>query len=526
MAFRYKFRTLSVTDEPRQVLDDIFPNGNSFGRALAGDALIRPWETVLGLLHFRGARCLLIQAGIRDPDFLEEHQAFYAKQHRPVSRKCVRLHAFALDAPDVSDEASVLEFLHAASNAPDAYLGFVTVRPLRHAPVGATIISPPPNRFPTVHDDFPVHIAGLEFKITGTPFLQQDNAVGACAQASIWMALRTLRRRQGNAAFSPAELTVAATRYLSTDRTFPGRSGLTIEQMLEAVRFAGHDPLHLTIPSGLDPHQRDNAVLQSSVPYIESGLPVIVALEHPSGGHAVVAIGLQASSTSARVATESHEVDSGQATLRYAPASNWIKELCIHNDNTGPYQRLGSGAPHYYMLEHATSLIVTLPDGIFTTAAEAELLAVRALVRASVFFAAAAKSPTAILPEIDFAFRTILCARHPFRRWALEDQTFDPVVRDRYRTHELPRYMWVIEIHDVTLYDPLSDGSCSRCGEIVLDASADPFHADALLFARVSKFLWPSLTGVEGLLLSEDDEGVEGMLTATADLGPTLKNVW
>jgi len=213
MAFRYKLRSITPQDDPRALLQEIHPPGNSFGEVLSGETRAPQWGAVISLLRHLGAKRLLIQYGIRDPDFLEEHQAFYAKQHRPVTRKCVRIHAFSLDIPipEITDEAAVLAFLDAAKAQDGSYIGFVTVRPLRHAPVGATIISPPASRMPAALDAFPVHIAGIEFSVTGTPFLQQDNAVGACAQASIWMALRTIRRRQGNVAYSPAELTVAAT---------------------------------------------------------------------------------------------------------------------------------------------------------------------------------------------------------------------------------------------------------------------------------------------------------------------------
>ena len=366
MAFRYKLRAITPQDDPQALLQEIYPSGNSFGEVLSGEGKALPWVAVIGLLKYHRANRLLIQHGIRDPDFLEEHQAFYAKQHRPVTRKCVRIHAFAIDVPipAESNEAAVLEFLDAAKASPDSYIGFVTVRPLRHAPVGATIITPPVSRQPNAYDDFPVHIAGIEFSVSGTPFLQQDSAVGACAQASIWMALRTLRKRQGNAAYSPAELTVAATRYISSDRTFPGRIGLTIEQMLEAIRFAGHDPLHLAIRNRITVEEKTEVVLRRAVPYVESGLPVIIGLAHPNGGHAVVAIGVQNSSAQVHDETVSHTQDEGKTTIIYTPSSAWTSALVIHNDNSGPYQKLGASPDGHYRLEHASSLIVPLPDGM------------------------------------------------------------------------------------------------------------------------------------------------------------------
>jgi hypothetical protein len=251
MGFRYLLRPLVPTDSAAALLQEVTESTKGSASALADGSRTAPWECVFAALIQAGAKTLLIQRGVRDPDFLEEHQAFYAKQHRPVSRSCIRIHAFSLSAPEYAagaDEANVLGFLDKAAGEAQCYLGFATIRPLRHAPVGASILAAPSAAEVTTADAFPVHIAGNAFEVVGAPFLQQDSAVGACAQASIWMALRTMRKRHGNAAFSPAELTVAATRYLANDRSFPGRQGLTVQQMLEAVRFAGHDPLHMQLP--------------------------------------------------------------------------------------------------------------------------------------------------------------------------------------------------------------------------------------------------------------------------------------
>lgn len=509
MVSRYRLRPFAPTDTAAHLLEQIFPKGKGSASALAGVAGRVPWETVVTHLRAIGAVTLLVQAGVRDPDFLEEHQAFYAKQHRGVLRSCVRVHAFKLPINEslaADSDDGILQYLDDALADASSYLGFVTIRPLRHAPVGATILVDVDGGGSTVFDDFPVHIAGNGFAVRGTPFLQQDNAVGACAQASIWMALRTIRRRQGNAAYSPAELTVAATRYLATDRSFPGRQGLTIQQMLEAVKFAGHDPLHLALRMPESPPADSQAVLCEALPYIESGLPVITALMSQHGGHAVVAIGRS---------VEPHQVvdyrrryRDGSITFEFLPSASFVSALVIHNDNSGPYLRLAPGDPRLngYCLEQTTSLIVTLPEGVFTTAAEAELLATRAIVLVSAIYTAPTGSPS--LPLTAFVLRPYLCTRHAFRRWAKGASLLSTEVGMRYRSHELPRYMWVIEIHDAAHYDPTDPSKQSRCGEVVLDASADPLHADGLIFARVTSQLWPGVSGIgAGMLFSEDESG-------------------
>lgn len=533
MAFRYEVRPLLAADTAESVLAAAIPAQRGMNQSLIPEGLV-PWQRTFDTLRAVGTRTLLIQRGVLDPDFLEEHHAFYSRQHRAVPRTCVRVHAFAIDGPASSDPEEVLRFIDQAADraaAEPLYLGFVTLRPLRHAPVGATILTAPPGKRAKAKDTFPVHIAGRYFRVSGTPFLQQDNAVGACAQASMWMALRTLRRRQGNAAYSPAELTVAATRYLSIDRVFPGRNGLTIHQMLEAVRFAGHDPLHLdtrTQPGSAT--TSPELVLRTAGPYIESGLPVIAALETPSGGHAVVAIGQEAATKQLRA--DPRVVRDGAGTgapiaVHYEPAASWCGSLTVHNDNGGPYQILSpavSAPGAHYTLEQVTSLIVPLPDGIYMTAAEAEVLAIRYLVRVAVMYSVAT-TKTPALPTLPFVLRAVLVTRHAFRQWAQTDTGMDAAVRLRYRTQELPAYLWLVEIHDAAQFSPAAPLTQSRRGEIVLDAAADPLHADGLIFATVSGLLWAASTHpLQGLLWIEDGTSAVGLGTAFS--GPRIVRAW
>jgi hypothetical protein len=534
MSFRYRLRVLAPADTAEALLAEIFPQGNGSGPLIGqGGAPKVPWLSVVDHLRAIGTKTLLIQSGVSDPDFLEEHQAFYAKQHRPVLSTCVRVHAFAhefVQPVEPGQAPDVLAFLDTAAKSRDSYLGFVTVRPLRHAPVGATILRPSPARLPTAIDEFPVHIAGNEFFVAGTPFLQQDNAVGACAQASIWMALRTLRRRVGNSAYSPAELTVAATRYLASERTFPGRQGLTAGQMLEAVRTAGHDPLYVGLRPSIAnaPSPTANTVVAKSAPYTASGLPVICILFAPDGGHAVVAIGHTASQARVQPLPRQQVHPQTSTVIPYSMSSDWISGLTIHNDNTGPYLSLTSGtatAPRPYCLEHAAGLIVPLPEGVYTNADEAEIMAVRAILFASVWFSIAAAQPPQ-LPQVPYVLYPYLCTRHAFRHWAKNDPDLDPEARNIYRTITLPKVLWVIEVHEESLYDPTDSTKKSRCGEIVLDPAADALHGDAMIFARVTKDLWPNTNSFQGVLLIEDEESIRSLALNTGARSAALAEPW
>lgn len=474
------------------------------------------WLSVLKHSLSAGAKTILLQESVQDPDFQEEYEAFYSKQQKAISNLCRRLHFFSLEMEGrVSTQSTeeVLAFVDRAAGSGGAYLGFATLRPLRHAPVGATILTALLSAPVTCMDSFPVHIAGREFSVSGTPYLQQDNAVGACAQVSIWVALRTLRKRLGNSAYSPAELTVAATKHLALNRVFPGRDGLTPQQMLEAIRSAGHDPLifDLSKVQNLTPAERAAEATQFATPYLESGLPVILGLANPSGGHAVVAIG-----------------------FTHPPVGQIHPDvLTIHNDNSGCYLGIPllPTMPGAYALSETIALITPLPDGICLTAAEANTLALSAFKFILPFVASLPPflemwtNKTAGAP-VDTVLRVFLSTRHSFRHWAANAADLDASTKTTYRTAELPRFVWVAELHDKATFQLGQYSNQSRLGEVVLDASADAPHGDALLFARLSGLLFGSNAPDDGILTIERNDATREFLAIKAPRSYGQKDPW
>lgn len=517
MAIRYRlvpFDSQSVTTE--QAARDLLVDLGNFQQSPLANLSIFQWVSALKHALSAGARSILLQEAVKDPDFLEEYEAFYAKQQKDIPNLCRRLHFFTLEVPSNQpneDIEAILNFIDtAAAVSPGSYLGFITIRPLRHAPVGASILTDQPTSIVTCRDEFPVHIAGREFSVSGTPYLQQDSAVGACAQVSIWVALRTLRKRLGNSAYSPAELTVAATKHFALNRVFPGRDGLTTHQMLEAIRSAGHDPLIIACKNS-DPKIRAQEALSFSTPYLESGLPVIIGLNHPQwGGHAVAAIGYKPP----------------------PPGEILPDTLTIHNDNSGCYIDLPSATPanNGYGLSQAFTLITPLPDGICLTAAEAETMAITAIKFAQPFLISIPPIVQILPPNgspgapVNYVLRTFLSTRHSFRHWAANATDIDTPTKTKYRAAEFPRYIWVIEIHDQKLFKRGTVDACSRLGEIVADASADAQHGDALLFTRLSGLLIGSNAPDDGILLSEHPSGNRELLAIKAPASLPQREPW
>lgn len=437
-----------------------------------------------------GAKAVLVQRHVQDPDFSAEYAAYYSRQFSHVQKFCTRVHFFRLAVEAGESELGYID------RVPESeYIGFITLRPVVKSPVGATIIQGRSGgAFIRSSDIFPVHIAGKAYSVLGTPFMQQDNAVGACAQASIWMALRTLRKREGDRAHDPAQITDAATKYFVTGRTRPNRQGLTEQQMTEAIRAAGYSP-HL-IPLGDFWYRNGQASMQDAEiasaiqkihPYVESEIPVILILYPPSGGHAVVVIGHSWDQAPTVQRTLSHDVGSINGappfSLSFLHAATWAPSFVIHNDNSGPYRILKERDQNDYSMQHGASAIPLLPMDVFMSAEEAQTLA---LTLISTIFAGFVAGGIKTQDEIQqltstLVVRLSLVDKRKLRKWAASND-MAPELREEIRLMDSPKRLWVFELHKSEHY-PTHETSPQKTqvGMVLIDSTGDDVASSVLL---------------------------------------------
>ncbi len=467
---RLKLHTLSKTDSAdpakvenfwRNILEG-FISDSPFA-----EQRLKPLANTIQHAQQLGCLSVVVQSHVQDPDYTAEYHAYHGRTFSKVERFCTRLHCFSCEWKEDKD---ILEAIDEATN--DAYLGFITLRPVKSSLVGATILRPPStnSHFLLARDNFDVHLAGKTFSVDGTPFMQQDNAVGACAQASIWMALRTLRKREGLAAHDPAQITTSATRFLVEGRTLPNRDGLAISQMMEAVRSAGYSPTLLKFRNPSDrPQTKLLPLIRTSIyPYIESEIPVILAMYSVQlGGHAVVLIGhgWQLSSFCAPIV-----ISSPSKTIYVRNTVDYIGPFYIHNDNSGPYLPIpDTESWNKYSLDKVCYAIPLLPADVYMTAEESEQTALRILNKFDETF----------LKDKTFVVRTYLQERWKFRECVTQSTMADTLKR-YYRLKKIPRRVWITEINLLEKYDQAGSKQAKRIGEIVIDPTGDPLQGPFL----------------------------------------------
>jgi len=477
-----RIQLFEVTDL-KQILDVVYQEleAISYRKPSQSNQTQTPLLTCCQTLKNAGASTILAQRDVQDPDYMAEYSSYYSKQFSDVKRWCTRLHFFKQPANANNSPIAFIDNLEANN-----YLGFITLRPIIISPVGASILGKELSKgFIRSADKFPVHIMGKELTVCGTPFMQQDNAVGACAQASIWMALRTLRKREGDRAHDPAQITDAATRYNLNGRIKPNRQGLTQPQMIEAIRAAGYSPHSIyikhkkTLANPTMPIEDINAALMKIHPYIESEIPVILLLSLQNSGHALVAVGhTWTDNPTALVPVEIS--NSVNLDIAFTHAISWIPELIVNNDNSGPYLKLPQTS-NAYAIEHIAYAIPLLPLDVFMSAEEA--LEIGLLIIASLYEGFNSVYDKEVLKKSasDIAIRILLVEKRKLRRWAAETPMVKEL-KDELRLMNLPKRVWVLELHLTSLYANHGNGVVNTLvGFVLIDPTGDDVSNSVLM---------------------------------------------
>lgn len=425
----------------------------------------RPLENLLGTFRAAKAGSFLLERAYIDRDFSAAYSAFYSTLFHPYLKYCRRLHFFAGDISSIADIADAEAVSREIEANKSSYLGYVVLRPVSHAPVGAAVVSASAlSEDPAVQidvcADHPVHLVGADLSVNGFALTQQDNRVGACAQAAIWMAGRHFHRDHGGPWFSMPDISDAALKLTDhfVTRTLPaGSDFLRPDNIIRALRAMDRHPVFH--PGAANDQSLEIEPLHEVIGrYLDSGIPVIIGLKSTDGsavGHAVVAIG--------RVMR-----NRGDEALPDNPtAAELISHFIVADDQRGsmcrmPVHKAGKTGEYPWTLEeHAVCSITPLPNKVFMTGEAAETLSrsaiegcfdrvdeYRQLARERAgqeLGPAKAVDPSffAVLPSRLVA-RTYLTHGWRYKSRALRNR-LPEVFKSELLSKQFPRYVWVTE---------------------------------------------------------------------------------
>lgn len=282
------------------------------------------------------AKTLVVESQYICRHFVDEFAYYYSRNLRPPKTNSVaRIHVFSSEVSQEQLREQMVAPLRGATSArvlQDAYLGFISVRPVPEAPIGRTVLKrygdEPLERQITAITTYEAHLASLRLQASGLAFQQQDAAAGACATAALWTAVSRVARIEHIRAPTPAEVSLAGMRQgLGNGTPLPAGGGLTMEQLANAVRELGF------CDEQMRADRKPELFFAWLHTYLRSGMPVVLALWRPEGGghdgHAVAAAGFQTAALEPNPALQS------VVPLRSAR----ITKLYVHDDRIGPYAR-------------------------------------------------------------------------------------------------------------------------------------------------------------------------------------------
>ena len=299
---------------------------------------LKQTQYLLNYLHGLNAKKILIEPNYFDRDYLSEFASFYSTSVYGYENICQRFHFFSDDNIDRAlFEKAVGEDQKSIQVLKNSYLGFCVLRPIQ-TQFGRTVLKwyenkdKDSNRL-TVKREYVCHVAGLELKIEGLAWQQQDTGVGACATIALWSALQSSAFDDFHAIPTTAEITKLANKTASLgSKTFPSR-GLTDFQLYEAIKELGLSPMvqngDVILSSGQKCFTKDR-FMSSIASYIRSGYPVIILgdlkIGNQVGLHAVCTVGFRDKLNLSQTSTITLEDSSSDI-------------LYIHDDNIGPNAR-------------------------------------------------------------------------------------------------------------------------------------------------------------------------------------------
>lgn len=455
----------------------------------------RPVHSIIRHLITLGARSYLTESRYIDRDYSADYRRFYAQTFRTYRRDCERVHFFQEDVATILSLPSWSERTIALQRTSRrSYLGFCVVRPLPGAPIGRTALKQMGPQgaglesVVTCRADIRANVLGAELDVSAACFMQQDSRVGACAQVAIWTGARHMHQRYKYNWLSVADITRMAaptTAYQATSLP-AGSEFLTPDHMIHAIHEMGFQPLYIDGSS--------DQIASAILPYVESGLPVIVGLREGTGlGHAVTVIGR----VFAARKTPSNEL------------ADYVPAFIVHDDQAGPYMLLPrtreASATHKFdpnqlvrhsfstttvvdlnVEDHAELAVVLMPTRVFSTALAAERTAFGRLDFALNHIASMRQSLATqgatvndrLLDELIEAhnkqkiiLRTYLTSAAGYRKHIAQGSASDDLKDVLARMH-LPHFTWITEISTVGSYNQASPGMRRMYGHTILDATS------------------------------------------------------
>lgn len=453
------------------------------------------------LKRFREETKIVIERNYVDKVYRDSYYAYYASKRTHYGKDTIKLSFFS--DKDNLITADVFKGEEYVSYLERSYRGFIVLRPTSPYIVGRSAIAPnllKKNSFKTCLTNIPSTAVGLKLSTQAFPFSSQDTETISCAETMIW----ALMEYYGNkyAEYSP----VLPSQILNilkqniVERQLPS-SGLSVESMSYLLKECGFGP---KLYSCEEFGSEFNPLLSC---YIESGIPIIVALDNADAvknnvverliGHAVLCIGHEEISGTEikNVPSVDYPLKDNKGVLKIKDWDDVSKKFIFIDDNFPVYQAENLNEPTKRYLDipeeeysdkaakqkadlewdkcKISHFIVPLYKKIYLEAYVAKTF-VKKLLTSKFFRYSDGR---------EIYTRTFLCSARSYRKYIMLNDMRDEL-KGLIIQKSFPKFVWITEVSCAHT----SAGKAS--GVIILDATeANTLDYRPLIFAMCNGFV-------------------------------------
>lgn len=411
------------------------------------------------LATLRPELTMVVETEYVDAVYRDCYYSYFATKLKSCRRFCVRLSFFEPVFTSIDEF-----FEREKTEIENSYLGFMVIRPLGQC-VGRNAISPKAKVSPV--EDFRICKAeinatclGVKLKVKAFPHSSQDSEYMTCAETTTWALMEYFGNKYPLYKPLMPSVLLASLQSHAVERLVPSQ-GLSIQQISMALRQQDF---------GCKMYSKDNPRFKELFTcYVESGLPLAVAVEGGNIGHAIVCIGRK------RLEREQFVAQKNIFGTDYFMWNDSINEFVFNDDNKPCYQLYSFDEPTpYFTGVKISHFIVPLHKKIY-------LAAEQAIDIANFFVAKDFKAPA------DSVIRTFLTSSRSYREYICNNNDFHSQLKLAYLRIDLPKFIWVTEVSN------RNDFNSGKVNSIILlDATStltagDPYAS--LIFKQNNNFI-------------------------------------
>lgn len=460
-------------------------------------------KVIQHLERFKEHTKLIIERDYVDKVYRDSYYTYYASKRTHYGKDAIKLSFFNDENEEITpaffSEKEKIAFLK------ENYRGFIVLRPTPPFIVGRSAISPNLlkfNSFKTCLAYIPSTAMGLKVGVQAFPFSSQDTETISCAETMIW----ALMEYYGNK--YPEYSPVLPSKILNilkqniVERQLPS-SGLSVESMSLLLKECGFGPkLYSREEFGEDFNQLFSC-------YIESGIPIIVALDNAKAvqdknktierliGHAVLCIGHEQIGHEQIKAIQYQEypIEGSTKKLRIKDWDNIEKNFIFVDDNFPVYQSAGLANPIDRYLAIPES---DYPDVLSKKKADEEwksceishfIVPLYKKIYLEAFVAKTFVKKLLSSKFFDFSdnkevyIRTFLCSARSYRKYVMMSD-MSGNLKSLIMNKSFPKFVWVTEVSTNNIQEGMANGL------ILLDATeANTLDYRPLIVAMCNGFL-------------------------------------